>query len=108
MVLAAQDPNTLTSLQIVSLVFTGVLVLFLMAAFFFHEHIGPQHQQILRFLSSLCGGFAGGFFTGDLAVKSQLAFAQENPLAVGATGGAAVFFLVFFFYGRASLLAAPD
>ncbi len=108
MLLAAQDPSPLGSLQLVSLVFSGVLILFLMAAFFLREHIGPQHQQILRFLASLCGGFAGGFFTGDLAVKSTVAFANGNPLAVGATGGAAVFFLVFFFYGKAGLLAAPD
>jgi len=55
----------MTSRLWIALGFVAALVLFLMITFLKRDTSSPNQHNTLRFLSSLCAGFAGGFFTGD-------------------------------------------
>jgi hypothetical protein len=43
--------------------FVAAIVTFLMIAFLMRDRSSANQHKILRFLTSLCSGFAGGFFS---------------------------------------------
>jgi len=82
--------SNMTPLQGTAAGFVALLIAFLIVAYFTQERQGASHGQILKFLCSLCAGFAGGLITGealfkfdtqiDLRAQAQVASAEtETP-----------------------------
>src|SRR5438034_10702843 len=82
------------------LVFVAILVLFLMVAFFKAGTLSDGQQKILRFFCSLCAGFAGALITGEALFRLTTDIGRAGNLAVSGTAGAALFFAVWFTYGK--------
>jgi hypothetical protein len=80
--------------------FTAALVVFLMITFFVKDTSSPTQYKTLRFLTSLCAGFAGGFFTGDALFRLEQQMTGGVKLAISGTAGCALFFTVWFTYGK--------
>lgn len=76
--------------------FTGVLVIFLIIAFFRGGNLAHAQLQILRFLMSLCAGFSGGLLTGDALFRLSTSFGHAGNLVVSGAAGCALFFTVWF------------
>src|SRR5437764_12203665 len=51
--------------------FLLVLVIFLMITYLRRDTSTANQHNILRFLTALCGGFAGGFLTGDALFRFE-------------------------------------
>lgn len=82
----------------VGLGFTAALVAFLMITFFIRDTSSPNQFVTLRFLTALCAGFAGGFFTGDALFRIEQQMDNGVKLALSGTAGCALFFAVWFRY----------
>src|SRR5438309_10791029 len=76
------------------LVFVAILVLFLMIAFFRAGKLTDGQNKILRFLCSLCAGFAGALFTGEALFRLTTDVGRTGNLVISGTAGAALFFAV--------------
>ena len=76
--------------------FVALLVIFLIVAFFGKDKIGSAQVQILRFLCSLCAGFAGALITGEALFKMNLTTGSNGTIAIQGAAGAALFFAVWF------------
>ncbi len=87
----------MTVLLWIGLVFVGLLVVFLMLAFFFQKNLTQDQRTILRFLTSLCAGFAGGLITGE-ALFELSANTDWVSMSVSGAAGFALFFTVWFTY----------
>lgn len=77
--------------------FLALLVLFLM-----YSVIRPPKDAshpTVKFLTALCAGFAGGFFTGE-ALISINGIAGSTKFAISGTAGMALFFTIWFFYPK--------
>lgn len=77
--------------------FLTTLVVFLIVVFFVKPKLEPDQRKILKFLTSLCAGMAGGFLCGEALVK----WSNTTPtatFALSGTAGFALFFVVWFFY----------
>jgi hypothetical protein len=81
--------------------------MFLMIAFFVRDRSSANQHKILRFLTSLCSGFAGGFFTGDALFKFEQQLSSGAKLGVSGTAGFALFFLIWLTYGAWSPPEGP-
>jgi len=75
---------------------TIVLIAFLVVAFFKKAQLTSSQQQILRFLCSLCGGFAGAIFTGEALARVEIGFDIGGKLLASGTAGFALFIIVWF------------
>src|SRR6266404_879442 len=82
--------------------FVVLLISFLMVIFFVNLN-KPHQWEIMRFLSALCAGFAGGLLTGE-ALFSLSKKWGTGELAVSGTAGMALFFTVFLLFRK----FAPD
>jgi len=78
-----------------ALVFTSMLLLFMMWVFI-HPPAGNQ-QPILRVLLSLVSSFAATFMTGTISVQMNAPKTKFGKLTISAAGGLAVFVVVFFY-----------
>lgn len=83
--------------------FATLLIGFLIFAFFKAKTLTPDQRSILKFLSALCAGFAGALITGDALFKMEGSTATAK-YAISGTAGAALFFVVWFFFPRVTVL----
>lgn len=92
----------------VGVAFAIVLVGFLMVTFFGKRE--PSHSQYntLRFLTALCGGCAAGFISGSALFNLNTKFGNGGTVAVSGTAGAALFFVIWFFYPKREAPKPPD
>lgn len=88
----------MTAIQVVSVVFVGILLLFLMAVVLIDQilekPLSTGAMSVMRVLCSICGGFAGGLFIGNAFYKGETQ-AQGTAIAFGLTGGFVVFWLIY-------------
>jgi hypothetical protein len=80
--------------------FVVLLIGFLMMVFFV-DLKKPHQWEILRFLTALCAGFAGGLLTGT-ALFSMSGKLGAGEFSISGAAGMALFFTVFFFFGKFS------
>jgi hypothetical protein len=80
----------------VALGFAAALVVFLMIAYFTKDRSTPNQQKILRLLSALCSGFAGGFFTGSALFQLEQQLPSGAKLLISGTAGFALFLVVLY------------
>ncbi|CAH1044901.1 hypothetical protein [Halomonas sp. TD01] len=80
--------------------FTVSLVVFLIITFFVKDTSSPAQYNTLRFLTALCGGFAGGFLAGEALFSLQKEYLSGAKLGVSGTAGFAIFFAVWFTYPK--------
>jgi hypothetical protein len=78
--------------------FAGLLVTFLMVAFFRAPRLSGDQRSILKFLSALCAAFSGIMIAGDALFR--LNRSGNTQLAVSGTAGFALFFVVWFFFPK--------
>lgn len=71
-----------------------------MITFFIKDTSTPTQYNTLRFLTALCAGFAGGFFTGEALFRFDQHMADDTKLAISGTAGCALFFVVWFTYSK--------
>lgn len=90
----------------IGLGFAALLVVFFIVAFFTKDQLSVGQIQILRFLSSLCAGFAGALIAGDALVKGDVPIGAAGTLAISGTAGFALFFLVWLTFDRT--IVPPD
>ncbi len=84
----------------VGLGFLLVLVAFLMITFLRKDTASANQWKNMRILSALCAGFAGGFLTGDAIFRLDQEMPGGVKFAISGTAGIALFFTVWFTYGR--------
>lgn len=92
----------------IGLGFTAALVIFLMITYFVKDTSSPGQYNTLRFLTALCAGFAGGFFTGEALFRLDQQMADGARLAISGTAGTALFFTIWFTYGTRKEPPPPD
>ncbi len=80
----------------IGLGFVAFLVLFLIVAFFKKADMTQGQQAILKFLCSLCAGFAGALITGDALFRFSSKIGDRTSIAASGTAGAALFFAVWY------------
>ena len=90
----------------IGLGFVALLVIFFIIAFFTRENLSPSQLQIMRFLTSLCAGFAGALITGEALVQGKVPIGTGGSLAISGTAGFALFFLIWLTFDRT--IKAPD
>lgn len=78
--------------------FLAGLVVFLIVSIYFppKDNVG---RVTVQFLTALCGGFSGGFFTGDALIKYEQNFGKAN-IALSGGLGFALFFFIWLMYPR--------
>lgn len=82
--------------QWVGVAFVVVLIAFAVYAFTRRGQLEPHRWQILRFLLSLCGAFAGGLIAGDALFRVVQKWGLNNELFASGTSGFALFLAVWF------------
>jgi hypothetical protein len=80
--------------------FTATLIVFLMLTFIIKDTSSPVQYNTLRFLTSLCGGFAGGFLAGEALFSLDQQIADGTRLAISGTAGFAIMFTLWFTYPK--------
>lgn len=89
----------MTPLLWIALGFVVALVAFLMITYLKRDTSSANQHKSLRFLTALCSGFAGGFFTGDALFRLEEQLSNGAKLGISGTAGFALFFVVWFTYG---------
>lgn len=84
----------------IAVVFAAVLVGFFMVAYFTGGNMTLSQQNILRFLAATCAGCFGGFLSGDLIIRYEVAGPAGN-FALSATAGIALFVFIWWTWHRA-------
>jgi len=100
-----REDSGMTPLLWIGLGFVAAIVVFLMITSF--VRLNEQADKNLRFLTALCAGFAGGFFTGDALFRYQQQLGSGTNIFISGTAGFALFMLVWFTYARKPS-TAPD
>jgi hypothetical protein len=80
-----------------------IVVAFLIAVVLWPRRLDEAQRTILRFLCSICAGFAGGLFVGQALFT--MATSGATKITVSGTAGFALFFVVWYGFGR---YLAPD
>jgi hypothetical protein len=75
-----------------------LLLTFIIVAFF-KPVLTADQRSILRFLSALCGGFAGAFITGDALFK-MTGKTSTSEYAISGAAGFALFFVTWMFFSK--------
>ena len=75
-------------------------MVFLMLTFFIKDSSSATQYNTLRFLTSLCSGFAGAFFTGEALFRLDQTLPAGGKIAVSGTAGCALFFVLWFTYPK--------
>jgi hypothetical protein len=95
--------NTLQQHQLwIGFGFVLFLIVFFMIAFFKAKTLTSDQRTILRLLGALCTGFAGALFTGDALFNMEGSFGAGPKFAIRGAAGAALFFVVWFFFPKAA------
>lgn len=84
----------------IALGFVAGLVVFLMLTYLLPDRSTPNQHKTLRFLTSLCSGFAGGLFTGEALFHFEQQLSTGAKFTISGTAGFALFFVVWFRYGH--------
>lgn len=92
----------MNTLQWVGLGFAAALVIFFIVAFFVAKRMTDDQRNLVRFLSALCAGFAGGLFIGDALFKMTGTLGSGAKYAISGAGGFALFFVIWFFFPKAT------
>jgi hypothetical protein len=100
-----REDGGMTPLLWIGLSFVSAIVVFLMITPF--VYLNEQADKNLRFLTALCAGFAGGFFTGNALFRYQQQLGNGTNIFLSGTAGFALFMLVWFTYARKPA-TAPD
>lgn len=79
--------------------FLALLIIFVIGSFFLTPKLTADQRGTLKFLSSMCAGFAGGFLTGGALFEMRKA-TGGTTLTVSGTAGFALFLVVWFFYPK--------
>lgn len=91
----------MNTMLLIGLIFLGVLVVFLMIAFFTGNKNGDiTKYQIIRFITSLCGGFSLAFIGGGVTFEIGAELESGQEWAISSFGGAALFLIIWFTYGK--------
>jgi hypothetical protein len=98
----------MTPLLWIALGFVALLVVFLMITYLKRDTSSANQHNTLRFLTALCSGFAGAFFTGDALFRLDQQLTSGAKIGVSGTAGFALFFVVWFTYGKWSPSALPS
>jgi hypothetical protein len=77
----------------------ALLVVFLIVSFFLTPKLTDDQRATLKFLTSLCAGFSGGFLTGTALFSMQLT-RGATTFSISGVAGCALFFTVWFFYPK--------
>jgi hypothetical protein len=91
----------MTPLLWIGLGFVAALVAFLMVTFFVtlkQDTVSATAYNNLRFLTALCGGFAGGFLAGEALIRWEQQMPGGAKLFLSGTAGFAILFLVWLTY----------
>lgn len=92
----------MTTLQWIGLGFAAALVIFFIVAFFVAKRMTDDQRNLIRFLSALCAGFAGGLFVGDALFQLTGTFGLGAKYAISGATGFALFFVIWFFFPKAT------
>lgn len=84
----------------IGLGFLTVLVIFLMITYFAKDNSTRAQLNTLRFLTSLCAGFSGGFLMGEALFKLGADLGGGATISISGTAGFALFFTIWFTYSR--------
>jgi hypothetical protein len=95
-----RDDGGMTPPLWIGLGFVAAIVGFLMITSF--VRLNQQADKNLRFLTALCAGFAGGFFTGDALFRYQQRLGSSTNILLSGTAGFALFLLVWLTYAKRS------
>lgn len=79
--------------------FASVLVLLLGTTLFIPNIHTRANYSVLKFLSALCGGMAGGFITGSSLFEGVWT-SPSSKITISGALGFALFFVVWFFYPK--------
>jgi hypothetical protein len=90
----------MTPILWIGLSFLIVLVIFLIITFFIKDSLTSAQYNTLRFLTTLCAGFAGGFLTGDALFRLDTEMTDGVKIGVSGTAGCALFFTIWFTYPK--------
>jgi hypothetical protein len=91
----------MTQLQWIGAFFVLLLIGFLFYAYLRPQKPGPGQRDIIRFICSLCAGFAGGLFVGSAMFKLDTTIGATTKFGVTGAAGFAFAFAVWYGYGRA-------
>lgn len=83
---------------VASFVFGGLLVIFLMVAFFMGGNLTGTQRRVLGILSALAAGVLAFFLTGAIELTLEGAWSDTTKMVVRATGGIAVFIFVMWWW----------
>lgn len=81
----------------VGVAFAAVTLVFFMVAYFVKPPT-PSNAPIVRLLAAICAGAAGYFLTGTIAIQISGHLTDGANYAVSATGGIALFVMVWLRY----------
>jgi hypothetical protein len=93
----AEINNVPRQVWIPALCFTSGLILFLIVVFFVTPPINQDRLVILQLIYPLLGGFASFFLGGTVLLRMTGGSNTGLKMALSATGGAAVFFVCYFY-----------
>lgn len=79
-----------------------------MLTFFIKDAASATQYNTLHFLTALCAGFAGGFFTGEALFRFDQTLPDGGKFAVSGTAGCALFFVLWFTYPKRTEPPPPD
>jgi hypothetical protein len=89
----------------ISFGFAVFFAAFLVYAFVYMKSMTESQWQILRLLSSLCMGFAGGLFTGSVIFTADFT-TSLGKFGISAVGGFAAWAIIWFSFGK--LIPEPE
>ena len=91
------DPASSSELFWTGIAFLGLLLIFLMAAFFVRD-LPPQSYTILRVFSALAAALAGSLIAGQAVVQASSGAPQGTQWAVSGSAGFALFILIWMWF----------
>lgn len=89
--------------------FVAFLLVVLVIIFFTIPNLTEDRRSILRFLISLCAGFAGAFITGQILFNIEGSLGTNAKYGISSSAGFALFLIIWFFFPKSKTpLAPPD
>lgn len=89
----------MTPLQIVGVIFVALMLVFIAAVIIILKKASPTQDRLLRFFCSICAGFAGGIFVGDVL----LTIVHKTPtteIALRAVSGFALYLITWYTWAQ--------
>ena len=98
----------MTTVLWIAVGFVLLLIIFMMVVTFKIKDMTHGQYNIVRFLSALCAGFAGGLITGQALFSMAGKLANGLTISVSGTAGFAIFFAVWYGYKLYQEPPPPD